>query len=237
VEPSTSSPEGSLAPTSQAPASSEESLGKKADFGQRWPDALAFFDPDMCSWKTAQCSLSEDFSGSLEILPTWGMTRDGVLSELNTSARLTNAQGYGVLRNLSQAKAQGKPTTDCNVPGAASLYSEAVNVTIGNGSAVTAESGPTHSTMKNGTVANGAAPPMWPTPQANEDAAGTPAGKMQPMLGNHPMVRGNTPLEWKRGTLNPAWVEWLMGVPPGWTDLKPLETHRYQQWLRLHGVS
>ena len=23
------------------------------------------------------------------------------------------------------------------------------------------------------------------------------------------------------GSLNPAWVEWLMGFPPGWTDLKP----------------
>jgi hypothetical protein len=26
------------------------------------------------------------------------------------------------------------------------------------------------------------------------------------------------------GQLNPTWVEWLMGWPLGWTDLKPLET-------------
>ena len=26
------------------------------------------------------------------------------------------------------------------------------------------------------------------------------------------------------GALNPTWVEWLMGWPLGWTDLKPLET-------------
>ena len=26
------------------------------------------------------------------------------------------------------------------------------------------------------------------------------------------------------GSLNPTWVEWLMGWPLGWTDLKPLET-------------
>jgi len=25
------------------------------------------------------------------------------------------------------------------------------------------------------------------------------------------------------GALNPMWVEWLMGWPLGWTDLKPLE--------------
>ena len=28
------------------------------------------------------------------------------------------------------------------------------------------------------------------------------------------------------GSLNPTWVEWLMGWPLGWTDLKPLETAR-----------
>ena len=26
------------------------------------------------------------------------------------------------------------------------------------------------------------------------------------------------------GKLNPTWVEWLMGFPPGWTDLKDLAT-------------
>jgi hypothetical protein len=29
------------------------------------------------------------------------------------------------------------------------------------------------------------------------------------------------------GPLNPAWVEWLMGWPLGWTDLKPLATDKY----------
>ena len=55
---------------------------------------------------------------------------------------------------------------------------------------------------------------LWPTPTANEDAAGTPNGKMQKMLGNHPDVRNTG-----AGTLNPQWVEWLMGFPSGWTDL------------------
>ena len=65
---------------------------------------------------------------------------------------------------------------------------------------------------------------MWPTPTANEDAAGTPAGNMQKMLGNDPRLRGTTPEEWADGTLNPQWVEWLMGYPAGWTDLKDSET-------------
>ena len=55
---------------------------------------------------------------------------------------------------------------------------------------------------------------MFPTPSANEDAAGRPGGKMQKMLGNHPSVRDQS-----SGTLNPTWVEWLMGYEIGYTDL------------------
>jgi len=37
------------------------------------------------------------------------------------------------------------------------------------------------------------------------------------------------------GQLNPTWVEWLMGWPLGWTDLKPLEMDKFQQWCGSHG--
>ena len=37
------------------------------------------------------------------------------------------------------------------------------------------------------------------------------------------------------GQLNPMWVEWLMGWPIGWTDLKPLAMDKFQEWLKLHG--
>tara|TARA_R110001592_G_scaffold60219_1_gene183063 strand:- start:126 stop:1172 length:1047 start_codon:yes stop_codon:yes gene_type:complete len=56
---------------------------------------------------------------------------------------------------------------------------------------------------------------MFLTPGANEDAAGKPTGKMQRMLGNSPEIRNTG-----KGTLNPDWVEWMMGYPPGWTDIK-----------------
>ncbi len=35
--------------------------------------------------------------------------------------------------------------------------------------------------------------------------------------------------------LNPMWVEWLMGWPLGWTDLKPLEMDRCQPAPQQHG--
>jgi len=37
------------------------------------------------------------------------------------------------------------------------------------------------------------------------------------------------------GKLNPTWVEWLMGWPLGWTELQPLETGRFREWLQQHG--
>ena len=53
-----------------------------------------------------------------------------------------------------------------------------------------------------------------------------------------------TPLEEARkmgagngGQLNPTWVEWLMGWPLGWTDLKPLAMDRFLPWLHAHGLS
>jgi hypothetical protein len=55
---------------------------------------------------------------------------------------------------------------------------------------------------------------MWPTPTANEDAAGRPEGKMQKMLGNHPEVRNKG-----EGTLSYKWVSWLMGYDPDYLDL------------------
>jgi DNA (cytosine-5)-methyltransferase 1 len=37
------------------------------------------------------------------------------------------------------------------------------------------------------------------------------------------------------GQLNPTWVEWLMGWPLGWTDLKPLETDKSLCVQQQHG--
>ena len=63
---------------------------------------------------------------------------------------------------------------------------------------------------------------LWPTPTANEDACGKSTGKMQAMLGNHPQL-GKTSAS---GSLNPAWVEWLMGYPKDWKVLENFASGR-----------
>ena len=66
---------------------------------------------------------------------------------------------------------------------------------------------------------------LWPTPVADGDRrtnyqqGGTSLGYA---------VREETPVE---GSLNPDWVEWLMGVPIGWTSLEPIDKDNYYNWL------
>lgn len=38
------------------------------------------------------------------------------------------------------------------------------------------------------------------------------------------------------GPLNPGWVEWLMGWPIGQTELKPLETGRFREFMQQHSI-
>jgi hypothetical protein len=73
----------------------------------------------------------------------------------------------------------------------------------------------------------------WPTPRTKGMCGGT---------GNWEQLKKKTSIEEARlmgagngGQLNPPWVEWLMGWPVGWTDLKPLETDKFQSWQQQHG--
>jgi hypothetical protein len=73
----------------------------------------------------------------------------------------------------------------------------------------------------------------WPTPRTKGMCGGT---------GSWELLKKNTTIEEARqmgagngGKLNPTWVEWLMGWPLGWTDLKPLEMDKFQQWQQQHG--
>lgn len=71
-------------------------------------------------------------------------------------------------------------------------------------------------------------PHMFPTPTATNTKAhhmrGADNGKER-----EARSYGET------GQLNPTWVEWLMGWPLGWTDLKPLATDRCRNAQRRHG--
>ena len=85
-------------------------------------------------------------------------------------------------------------------------------------------------------LTDGIASGLWPTPQASDHrdrgCLEDPSVQRRIRIGKQiglsvavKKVRG-------RGTLNPTWVEWLMGFPLGWTDLKPSEmplSHKSQK--------
>jgi hypothetical protein len=59
---------------------------------------------------------------------------------------------------------------------------------------------------------------MWPTPTVNDSKNN--GGKAQYNRMSNGKPRGLDLNAKIGGALNPMWVEWLMGYPIGWTDLK-----------------
>jgi len=69
----------------------------------------------------------------------------------------------------------------------------------------------------------------WPTPQASDNRdrgnMSNPSIQRRVAIGKQIMLSQSVdPIS---GQLNPTWVEWLMGWPLGWTDLKPLEMDKF----------
>ena len=76
----------------------------------------------------------------------------------------------------------------------------------------------------------------WPTPRSCSamSATLTDKGKRFPNLET---VMAHSDKTTIGGKLNPMWVEWLMGWPLGWTDLKPLEMDKSHCVQQQHGES
>lgn len=73
---------------------------------------------------------------------------------------------------------------------------------------------------------------MWPTP-SSRDWKSSNASRQTMDRNARPL--NETITQGHGGQLNPTWVEWLMGWPLEWTDLEPLATDRFRQWLEQHG--
>ena len=70
---------------------------------------------------------------------------------------------------------------------------------------------------------------MWPTPIRRDSRTVRGGARMKNSIGSEPLITQVAESERRTdGRLNPMWVEWLMGWPLGWTDLKPLETDKSQ---------
>jgi hypothetical protein len=209
-------------PVKTSPQQEGEPESKASDLacGEKWLGWSAKFDPHTSTLRTAQCSLLEEEPELLQTLPRSGMTRSGMLWERQTL----------VLRT-SETESGSWPTP------MSSEYKANKNYRPGR------QNGLTQAVMK------------WPTPtvcgnynrkglsETSGDGLATAVSKW-PTPTAHNAKETDAPSEHSRNTptfaaqaggiLNPTWVEWLMGWPLGWTDLKPLEMDKFQQWQQQH---
>lgn len=236
---SMSSLEASPAKTSQLAAIKQELREIGVGYGQSAPDFLGSFSPDTPSLKTSQTCLLEtgeiglsEFSGTF---PRSGMMRNGTVYQLPNLARTITeiASGLWPTPRAQEAKHAAPTQWEMNTDHQGTRDSLRVQVNkrphywrtpdIGGGGTPKAIlEGKTH--RESGQpiqVRLADQVKLWPTPRASEYKG---VGPLDSKSHNHMLEKGYLcavaqEREGVTGSLNPTWVEWLMGFPLGHTDL------------------
>jgi hypothetical protein len=212
--------EGFRAKISQPQGGGLELTENAAGCGEKWRASFTKYNPDSHSWKTHQYSLLEDLEPFLETWPQWGLMRNGECWEQQTLAQITKGTESGLLptptmqglnggsnsRKSSIAKGTWPTPRSCSAM-AATISPEAA-----------------WNEKRKANLETIVGQRMWPSPKTRDWKDGKTEGtsnRQSPDLGK---VVGQSKTT---GSLNPTWVEWLMGWPLGWTDLKPLATDKF----------
>jgi hypothetical protein len=79
----------------------------------------------------------------------------------------------------------------------------------------------------------------FPTPQASDhrDRGNMSNAVVQRRIAIGKQISLSQSVSLTSGQLNPAWVEWLMGFPPDWTNLSASVMHKSHSALQPHGDS
>ena len=228
-------------------------LGDLEPFSETWPRWGTMQDGEFWELPTLALHTSETESGLWPTPQTRGFVNDGDLMSL---AKMCD--NYEEMSRMAYRAAEKKkqkywptPTTQANLQikgeGAAAFHGKRGTTLAGAVSkwptpCATDYKGSGQTGMlrdrldyavERGATKSNTYPQKWPTPRTQGMCGGT---------GSWELLKKNTTIEEARamgagngGQLNPTWVEWLMGWPLAWTDLRPLETDRFQQWQQQHG--
>ncbi len=229
---------GFHAKTSQPQEKAQELTESGQECGKKWLASFVKYDHDTSSWKTHQCSLLGDLEPFLETWPQWGLMRDGECWEQRTLEQSIRGTESGLSEKLPTPQAtdhRSKPTS------ASWKAKGGINFSLSNPEIQAMWPTPNARDWKDSqTAGNRKSPGLgvvahWPTPRTKGMCGGT---------GSWDLLNKNTTVEEARlmgagngGQLNPPWVEWLMGWPVGWTDLKPLATDKSHCAPQQHGES
>jgi hypothetical protein len=212
---------GFHAPTFPQQEKEQESMEKPLECGEKWRASFTKYNPDLRSWKTHQCSLLEDLEPFLETWPQWGLMRNGECWEQQTLAQTTSETASGLSPN--GVDSFHTPNTTGLDGGSASR--KALRKRIEKLGAKGFGLGAMFHKKNQKT---------WPTPRSCSAMAATLTDQGQ-RFPNLETVMAHTDQATIGGKLNPTWVEWLMGWPLGWTDLKPLATDKCHSVPQQHG--
>jgi len=227
----------SLAKTSAQPARAQESTESAAECGRTWPESFARWDRDTASWKTPQCSLLAGLDEFSETWPRWGMMRDGECWAQSMPAHRISETEFGFAQNWPTPQARdwkgssGRSIKgeEFDLPTAVRTWPTPTVCGNYNRKGLSPTSGDGLAT----------AVKMWATPQASDNRdrcnLSNPSIQRRIDLGKQINLSMQVKEASDGGSLNPTWVEWLMGWPLGWTDLKPLETDKFPAWQHSHG--
>ena len=209
------------AKTSQPQEKESELKESEAGCGEKWQGSFVKYDQDMCLWKTHQCSLLGDLELFSENWPQWGLMRDGECWEQQTLAQTIRGTESGLSPNgvdsfhtPNTTGLDGGSNSRKALRKREEMWPTPVHSEARQGLQIRREG-------KKGTQTSlSTAVLTWPTPRTKGMRGGS---------GSWDLLNKNTTIEEARlmgagngGQLNPTWVEWLMGWPLGWTDLKPL---------------
>jgi hypothetical protein len=229
--------------------------------GNTWQGLLGRYDPSTHSLKTAQCSLFEDLKPSSVTLPRWGSMQDGELYQRQTSVRPTSENESGLWPTITATANQLSPSMQSryarpimpngidqfHTPTTGGLDGgsnsrKALKKRMENWPTPTAHNAkeaayPAEFLRKTPTLAATVAMRKFPTPQAsdNRDRGNMSNPSIQRRIAIGKQIMLSQSVDRNSGQLNPPWVEWLMGWPLEWTDLKPLEMDKFQEWQQQHG--
>lgn len=197
--------------------------------GQQQPTLLGLSNPDTYCWKMCRESVNT-CPWLSETCADVGMKFDTPYSlGLTTLERPTDENECGLWRTPAASEADHGGPNARDSKGGLPLSAQVMWPTP-KGS----PSGPDFARMnREGSGGDDLATAVarnFPTPKQRDWKGKTQRGTHAPMAGlcNSLDVTG--------GQLNPTWVEWLMGWPIGWTDLKPLVMDKFQEWLQAHGT-
>ncbi len=200
--------------------------------GEKWLASLGKYDPDTHLWRTHQCSLLGDLDEFSETWPQWGLMRDGECWEQQTLERRIRGTESGLSPN--GVDSFHTPNTTGLDGGSNSRRALKKRKEIWPTPQSRDWKGSSGRSLKGMECDLPTKVKMWPSPKSRDWKDGTSQGTMNRQSPDLGKVVGQSK---ETGSLNPTWVEWLMGWPLGWTDLNQLATDKSHYVQQQHGES